>query len=108
MTGSEFAANVIFAAGWVAVGAAAMYTRRRNAARQAEAEGVRATAASEEPLVCAAPRNPHRETVWSSDLAALANAIENATPTPEQEREYSPAAVAAKPKADNLQRRRKD
>lgn len=107
MTGSEFAANVIFSAGWVAVGAAAMYSRRRKAARQPEADGART--AAEEPLVCAAPRNPHGETNWSSDLAALATAIENATATPEAERELAPVAVAAnRPKAESPVERRAD
>jgi hypothetical protein len=104
MTGSEFAANVIFSAGWVAVGVAAVYTRRRKAARDAEAEAGRV--AEPLPLVSAAPGAPHLEAIWSSDLAALATAIENATPTPEVERELAP--VAAKPKADGLQKRRRD
>jgi len=36
MDASEIVANVIFSAGWVIVGAAVLYSRRRKAAREAE------------------------------------------------------------------------
>jgi hypothetical protein len=94
MTASMIAANVIFSAGWVAVGAAAVYTRRRKAAREAEAQTGRADAVPAETWAPAAPRNPHLETIWTSDLAALASAIQNATPTPELEQEEMPVPAS--------------
>ena len=96
MTASMIAANVIFSAGWVAVGAAAVYTRHRKAAREAEAQTGRADAVPPETWAPAAPRNPHLETIWTSDLAALASAIQNATPTPELEQEEETVPVALK------------
>ncbi len=38
MTASSIAANVIFSAGWIAVAAAAVYSRRTKAARQEQAK----------------------------------------------------------------------
>ena len=94
MTASMIAANVIFSAGWVAVGAAAVYTRHRKAAREAEAQTGQAAAAPEEMRAPAAPRNPHLETIWTSDLAALASAIQNATAAPELEQEEMPVPAS--------------
>ena len=91
MTASTIAANVIFSAGWVAVGAAALYSRHRRAAREAGAE--RTTAAPAEAQPAAEPRRPQLEATWAGDLSALATAIENATAAPELEHDYKPARV---------------
>jgi hypothetical protein len=96
MTAEMIAANVIFSAGWVAVGAAAVYTRHRKAAREAEAQTGRVAAAPGETWAPAAPRSPQQETIWTSDLAALASAIQNATATPELEQEEKPVPALRK------------
>ncbi len=101
MSGSEIAANMIFSAGWVAVGTAAFYARRKRAAREAEAE--RPAAVPEKARVHAASTDPRLEAVWASDLAALASAIGNAAAAPELEHEYAaPVGQAVSPAGGHL------
>ena len=92
MSANLIVANVVFSAGWVAVGAAALYARYKKSlegdAREPGAElrgnGREVQAALTEDVVGA---------TWTKDLASLAAAVGTAANVPHMERESKGAGA---------------
>jgi hypothetical protein len=93
MSANVILANVVFSAGWVAVGAAALWARHRKILEKDAPEAASGADAAPATAVAGDFASGHTlpgataGTSWAKDLAALALAIDTAAEVPSQERE---------------------